>query len=169
MDAYATTDQLASWLTPVALPNNAAQLLRSATIRVARACNLDPYAAVAQDSAQPLADATCAQVASWVALNLDPASLGLDSAPVKSSSMLGDQVVRDTTGQAEARQMAAVQLAPETIDILLAAGLLWQPVPLGVDPSDDLPQWGTGQYPAPWTDPLSGEIAWPEPLHWPFV
>lgn len=168
MDTYATPDQLTTWMAPTALPSNAATLLRSATIRVARACNRSPYDAPNSDDAQPLADATCAQVAAWVALGLDPQALGLDTAPVKSSSMLGDSVVRDTTGQAQARQTAAAELAPEVIDILLAAGLLWQSVPIGADSTDPLPEWGTGQYEAPWIDRLSGEIDWPEPLRWPY-
>jgi hypothetical protein len=150
------------------LPGNAAQLLRSATVRVARACNLSPYDNPNATAVTPLADATCAQVASWVALNLDPASLGLDTAPVKSSSMLGGSVVRDTTGQTAARQVAAAQLAPEAVDILLQAGLLWQPVPVGADPDDQLPDWGSGPFFSPWTDPLSGEVQFPEPLRWPY-
>jgi hypothetical protein len=167
MVSYATPDDLKTWLGLADPPANAAARLRSATFVVAVACNRNPYSPDAPTVADAavLKDATCAQAASWVALNVDPAALGIGSAPVKKSSILGGDVERDTTGQAAALAAATRELAPEARAILLSAGLLWQPVPLGADPTDPLPQWGLGRRWWPFPEPMSGELEWP--LRWP--
>lgn len=167
MDSYATTDQLTTWL-GAAAPADADALLRSATIRVARACNRSPYDTPTGSDAQPLADATCAQSASWVALGIDPAELGVGDGPVTTARLGTGTITRDTTAQAQAVQAAIEGLVPEASAILLAAGLLWQPVALGADSDDRLPDWGTGPAWSPWADPLSGELQWPEPSRWPY-
>lgn len=104
--------------------------LRTATVIVARACNLNPYDyAIPATSVDPLRDATCAQIVSWLTLGIDPAALGLDTAPVKKSSILTGDVERDTSGQAAALQCAASDLCAEAEAILLQANLLWQALP----------------------------------------
>lgn len=169
MTAYADQAALTAWLAPDALPANAARLLRSATIRVARACNRSPYMTPTGTDVQPLADATCAQVASWAALGIDPDELGIGSAPVKGSKVLTGDVSYDTTGQAQAQQLAATKLCPEAEAILIAADLLWQAVPIGA-PGDPLPQWGQGPPWWPGTEPMSGEVNWAAiDGEWPFA
>lgn len=160
MIVYATAGDLATWLSTAA-PADADVLLRSASIRVAKACMRNPYTDSPDDAAvAPLRDATCAQAASWIALGIDPAKLGLDpsAAPVKKSSILGADVERDTTGQAAALLNAANELCAEAVDILTTAGLLWLAAPVGADEFDPLPQWGTGRPWWPSPEPLSGEL-----------
>lgn len=144
MISYATSAQLGTWVPAENLPDNTLGLLRSATILVAFACFRNPYTdpAPTGTDVQVLADATCAQAASWIALGLDPNQLGLATAPVKSSTILGATVERDTTGQALAQQKAASMLSPEACAILTLAGLIYEPVPVASD-SNDLPFWGS--------------------------
>lgn len=127
MDSYATVAQLRIWLglAPDAEVLNAVSKLRSATIRVAQACHLSPYDAGPSDNDQALQDATCAQAATWLALGIEPSAAGLDTAPVKKSTMLGDDVERDTRGQVLLFAAAAGELCQEAHDILYGAGLLW--------------------------------------------
>lgn len=124
-------------------PAAADRYLRSATFVVARAANRDPYGDTpAGNDAEALRDATLAQAASWIALGIDPAKLGIDGPPlVKASSMLSARVEYDTAAHASARAEAVSELAPEAEAILFAAGLLWAAVPLG-DDTDQLPTWG---------------------------
>lgn len=155
---YATTSDLSGWLPDgTAMPDNATALLRSATIRMANACNRSPYDTPTSTDAGPLADATCAQAASWVALSMNPAAQGLDIAPVKQSKIFTGDVTYDTTGQAEARQTAAADLCPEACEILRAAGLLWQPVPAAS--GGRLPSWGLDDRHRPFLP--RPEIDWP--------
>lgn len=156
MDSYATTEQLAQWL-QADPADNATPLLRSATILVALACFRNPYSdpAPSVDDAAVLADATCAQVAAWIALGINPAQLGIapGSAPIKSSTILGGTVQRDTTGQTALQVQAATMLAPEVRDILTLSGLIYEPVPIAAD-FNDLPYWGSErpfvEWPGPW-------------------
>lgn len=147
MQPYASSSDLQAWISPADLPGNADRLLRSATIRVARATNRSPYDTPTGDDAQPLADAVCAQAASWISLGIDPDAQGLDSAPVKQSKILTGDVTYDTAGQAQARQGAADELCQEAADILQATGLLWEPVPVGSEGC--LPDWGFAHSPGP--------------------
>lgn len=156
---YATELQLATWLEvdDESSPDNAVALLRSATIAVAKACNRNPYNDTPTDTeAAPLGDATCAQVASWLALGVDPDKAGTDMpGPVKKSSILGGDVERDTTAAIKRLdELACDDLCDTAEAILLQAGLLWVPVPLS-DSSGCLPSWG-----------LSG-ACWPSAYGWP--
>lgn len=165
---YATLDQLGTWLTDwlpdgTVLPDNLPAQLRSATIIVARSCNRQPYTDTpAEPDADALRDATCAQVQAWVALGIDPATTGLgsDEAPVRSSTILGATVVRDTTGLVAERTAVVADLVPEAAAILQQAGLLWQPGPQQDPCATQLPTWGQQphRWPSPFRDPLSGEI-----------
>jgi hypothetical protein len=163
MDSYAVKSDLSDWLpATVNMPQDPTSLLRSATFIVAQACNRNPYTDTPTDPAKAaLRDATCAQVQSWLTLGIAPAAVGLDSAPVKKSTILGADVEHDTTGQVAALAEAAKHLAPEAYTILYTAGLLWLPVPLGTDPTDPLPQWGQGRRWWPYPEPMSGEFEWP--------
>lgn len=146
MDTYATRDQFNDWLGDVAQPSDYPQLLRWATLIVAKAANLDPYAAVADTAAQALADATCAQATPWAALpqSTRPWTVGTGltagTAPVKKSSILGADVEVDTSGQVKAIGDADC-LNEEARAILLQTGLLWLALPQG-DPAPYLPHYG---------------------------
>lgn len=157
IQSYANTTDLSDWLTDGSIPDNALELLRSATIRVADACNRSPYDTPTGNDVEPLKDATCAQVASWVSLDMDPAAQGLDKSAVKQSSILSGQVTYDTTGSVTARQNAAAQLCPEAREILQAAGLLWQPVPAAS--GGRLQHWGLDDRRRPFLP--RPEIDWP--------
>lgn len=164
MIIYATDAQLTAWLA-CAPPSDAALYLRSASIVVAKAGNRDPY----NDSpstleAAVLADATCAQVQSWLALGIKPWALGLDVSLVKKSAILGADVERDTTGRAAGLQCAASDIAPEARAILLQAGLLWLDVPLG-DPAPYLPDYGLSGAHGWLVEGVCGEYAG----GWPFI
>lgn len=151
MDAYATSADLTGgdWLdTP---PANVDRFLRSATVLVARACNVSPYDAPAADAVTPLRDATCAQVASWVALGVDPAKAGTDMpGPVRKSSILDGSIERDTSAASKALEECLDGLCSEAEAILLQAGLLFVAVPLA-DTSGALPSWGL-DYPRSYAD-----------------
>lgn len=168
---YATLQQLDEWFDglPVAPPDNPTGYLRAASILIARACNRQPYIDTPDDaSAGALADATCAQIASWVTLGIDPDKAGTDMpGPVKSSKILDATVERDTTAATKLLTAAVEGLADQAEAILQQAGLLWTPVPLGADTTDTLPQWGQEHRTSPLADPLSGEYAWPYFSDWP--
>ncbi|WP_375490230.1 hypothetical protein [uncultured Jatrophihabitans sp.] len=146
MIVYATTSDLTGgddpWLAPPG-PDNAASLLRYASILVAKACQLDLYSDEPVDpAAGVLRDATCAQVAAWAAQGVDPAMGGIDvTGPVKSSSILDATVQRDTTAAVQAQADARDGLCALATDLLQTAGLLWVPVPLG-DSTPMLPTYG---------------------------
>lgn len=142
MNTYASQSDLAAWLNPAGVPQNADRLLRSATIAVAEACNRNPYTdAPSADDAPPLRDAVCAQVASWTALGIDPDKQGVGgTAPVVEAKLLTADVKYDTTVQRDRAARAIDDLSPEATAILTTAGLLWQPVPLVT--GGNLPRWG---------------------------
>jgi hypothetical protein len=142
VNVYATAQNLSDWLPGTDLPDNAEQLLRSASLVVAVAANLDPYTdPPTSPAATVLADATCAQTASWIALKVNPAAQGLDISAV-SSSKIGTADVKRVIPAAETVTAAATALAPEARAVLLAGGLLWQPAPAGADQCDDLLNYG---------------------------
>lgn len=146
MIIYASVNELDSWLPAgTAQPPNAAELLRSASFRVARACMRNPYHDTPNvTDAEPLRDATLAQVALWATLGISPATGALDvPAPIKKSTMLGADVERDTSGQAAARLTAANELCEESVAILTAAGLYSLDLPVWTEP-DSLPLYGLG-------------------------
>lgn len=162
MIEYAIGSDLAAWINPESVPATADRLLRSATLVIARAANRNPYTdAPSADEAPPLRDATCAQVASWIALGVDPAKLGVGGpSPVKSSKILTGSIDYDTTAQAKAlASLAESELVPEAQAILQSAGLLWLPVPIGADPCDPLPSWGQASpWPAGWGADWANEV-----------
>lgn len=162
---YATVNDLTSspnpWLDTD--PPNPALLLQYATVMVAKACQFSLYGdPPVEPAADVLRDATCAQVASWVALGVDPAKAGTDMpGPVKSSTLLSGTVVRDTTAAVQQSVEAVKGLCDIAAALLQTAGLLWLPLPLGAPDDDRLPEWGQGR---PWklfADALSGETQWP--------
>lgn len=158
---YATEADLGTWLAGLGLtaPANSAGLLRSATMLVARACNRNPYNDVPTTTDAPiLRDATTAQVASWVTLGITPAAAGLDTAPVKSRKIGTADISYDTTGQADKREQAASELAPEAERILIAGGLYALDLPVWTDPSDPLPTYGL--------DPVCNIGLYPRPVEW---
>lgn len=158
MISYATTNDLIAWV-PAALtvPDDAEQLLRSATLVVARAANRDPYTdtPTAAD-AVVLRDAACAQATAWITIGVAPAAAGLDQTPVKRSAILDASIEHDTAGLAAATADAATKLAPEAEAILQTAGLLWVPVPLGPDQYGPLPTWGLDASRYPYSETLPG-------------
>lgn len=134
MTVYATVDELTAWLEgSCAIPDNAGQLLRSATFLVANAIHESPYSDVTVTDARR--DAVLAQVAAWIATNVTPGAGGInDTAVLKSKSNDGASVEYDTSLGAsvtafQARQAIANELVPEARAILEAAGLLTGDVP----------------------------------------
>lgn len=136
---YATTAEVNDWLQDEA-PANVDQLIRSASLLVRHATltaryTVDP--AGKPDDPDVLAafrDATCAQVASWVTLGIDPAGGGIDGTPpVQSSKILNGDITYDTSAAASvtaqnARQTASRTLCTDAAMILSTAGLLDDPV-----------------------------------------
>lgn len=158
---YATREDLNNWPLDVD-PDKADSLLRSASIRVAWACNRNPYTDQPSGTdAEALRDATCAAVAAWLAVGIDPNAGGLDLQVVKATKLLTGSVDYETGGRLTAQQAAAAQIGEEARQLLLAAGLLWVPVPLG-DPDPRLDHYGlsgpigegapVGPYGLTWTE-----------------
>jgi hypothetical protein len=164
---YATPADLTAgatpWLIGPAPTVDLGVMCRWGTIAVAHACQLDLYGPAPDTAtAAVLNDATCAQIASWVALGVDPAKAGTDMpGPVRSSTILAATVARDTTAAARMAVDAVTGLCDLASDLLQTAGLLWVPVPLGVNRGDMLPQWGQGRPVWLYADALSGEPEWP--------
>lgn len=121
---YATVSDLTEWLAPEAVPANAARLLRSASFRVAAACEISPYGDTPVDAGDALRDATCAQAAVWAELGISPDAVGIGVAVAKRSKILTATVDTDTSVLAETLDAAINTLAPEALAILTAAGLL---------------------------------------------
>lgn len=161
LQVYATDADLGTWVDTV--PPNSALLLRYASIRVAKACNISPYTTPDPTSAPVLKDATCAQAASWITLGIDPAKSGTDiPGPVKSVTLLDKKIDRDTSAATKLLEQAAQDLAEAARDILVQAGLLYVPVPLGAASTDTLPDWGQGSHwLSPYRDPLTDEMFYP--------
>jgi hypothetical protein len=133
---YATVTNLQNWLPPATtVPDDASQLLRSATLLVARAINESPYATstVTTDARR---DATCAQVQAWLDSGIRPGAGGLQSSPVVKSKGVGtarkefDTSLEASVTAFQKRSEVAEKLCPEAEAILRAAGLLWVPVAL---------------------------------------
>ena len=126
---YATSSQLAHWGADVS--DGAPGLLRSASILVRRAILTARYTVDAEGyPADPkllaaLADATCSQAGTWLALAIDPAKGAANDGKTVSSKKIGsaqiDYAVYASTAQAYAD--AAEQLSQEAWLILADAGL----------------------------------------------
>lgn len=129
MIVYATTADLSTWDPTLSQPANLDQLLRSASIIIARAVNesLHNPATVITD---PKRDATCAQATAWIRSGIDPSASVISLAgKVKSKGVDTATVTYDVATPAE-REAALANLAAEAASILYSAGLLWAPVPV---------------------------------------
>ena len=135
---YASSDDLTSGETPwlTATPTNAGSLLRSASLIVSRETKAAFYDTDSDGyptdtvTREAFRQATCAQVAGWVSLGIDPMNLGLDGkAPVRSKQLDGAAIGYDTSASVSAaalatRQAAADDLNSQAVEILREAGLL---------------------------------------------
>lgn len=151
LTVYANAVDYGNWAR-APIPDNIDQLLRSASIRVALACFRDPYGDTPTgDAVDPLRDATLAQVSSWQALGVDPNAGGLDTR-VKVESKIATGSVKYDAISAKDVQAAINDLAPEAREILTAAGLIFEPAPMGADPCDGLLDYGLSAQSrtAPW-------------------
>ena len=121
----ATPTQLATW-SGVTAPANAAQLLRSAEFLVLRATLTARYDAEDPAALAALADATCSQVTTWMALAVDPAKGAADPGSTVSAKSLGSGSVQYAVSPAaaQARANAATSLSQEALLILAQAGLV---------------------------------------------
>lgn len=119
---YATLTQLDAWMSDTS-PVNAESLLRSASILVRRATLTAVYTTAPTEA---LADATCAQVAAWSALGIDPAKGAADSGKAIAQKSIGSGSIQYAVyaKTAEARADAATSLCQESLLILAAAGLI---------------------------------------------
>ncbi|MDQ5861565.1 MAG: hypothetical protein M3536_04795 [Actinomycetota bacterium] len=138
MRIYADTDDLTAWMDPVAVPANAAGLLRSAsglirseTKTAIYTTDVDGYPT---DTALIAAfmEATCAQAKFWTDHGIDPSLGAAGVAPLAASKSIGGASIQYSTyvSTAEARANAAGVLGPDAWYILNDAGLLGNPVVL---------------------------------------
>lgn len=143
---YATVSDLAAWLGESA-PANAVSLLRAGSLLVAAACFRDPYIdAPTNETAMALRDATCAQAQLWITLGVDPGAGGLD-ARVAKSTKIGSGSVEFDALPAEDVAQALTELAAQARAILLAAGLIFEPAPVGAPECDWLRHFGIADRP----------------------
>jgi len=150
---YAASDDLALWL-DADPPDNAAALLRSATLLIAAAINENPYVITADQTRK---DATCAQAAAWIKSGLDPANLpAAISALIKKSKAIGTASVSYDVPSVADQKAAVSQLAPDAYNILYTTGLLVVPLPVWNVPID------TTTYPA--SPPSGGGLPSTYPL-----
>lgn len=131
---YATAENLTTW-TGGAAPANVTQLLRSASLLVRESTKTAVYGTdetgLPSDAtiADAFKDATCAQVASWVAAGVDPSGAGVSTAaPVRgkrlgSGSVEYDTAVSGSVTAFQAKRAAAVTICPEAFMILQQAGI----------------------------------------------
>lgn len=135
MITYATEADLTTWLGSGAdVPNNAASLLRHASLLVGRAVRTARYRAdtatglpVDEHLVDALRDATCAQAQFWAAADIDPVTgaAGAMDGQVSSSSIGGATVQTATYASVvEARQAATGGLCDASRQLLAGAGLL---------------------------------------------
>lgn len=132
MLVYATSADLAAW-TGAAAPSNATQALRSASLAVREATELDFFATdttgMPTDTTvlQAFNDATCCQAAALIALSVDTNAGGSVVPTVKESKSIGSARItyaqQDAKNAADAKQQALTGLVPEAMRILRDAGL----------------------------------------------
>ena len=139
MPVYATPSDLADWL-PDPAPVTVATLLARASRRVRRATITAVYDADTDGLPtnphlrDAMRDAVCTQVATWVALGIDPVKGAADTVSTVASKSLGSASITYATNAtaAQARADAATTLCPDALMILAEAGLLsWSPVAYG--------------------------------------
>lgn len=131
---YADTTALTAW-TGGPPPANANQLLRSASLLITNATVASVYgvddAGLPSEAKvlQAFKDATCAQVAYWVAAGIDPTAGGISTAaPVRGKSLGSGRVEYDTAVSGsvtafQAKRAAAATLCAEAHMILHQAGI----------------------------------------------
>ncbi|GAB3598654.1 hypothetical protein GCM10027586_00820 [Kineococcus gypseus] len=132
MQLHASTNDLLGWLDDGELPRNAERLLRSASLLVTDATRAAVYPTrpdgtpLVQATSDALRDATCAQVAAWLALGIDPAKGAAGVAPQASSKSIGGASVQYAVyaSTAEAAARSATTLCDEAARLLAHAGLL---------------------------------------------
>jgi hypothetical protein len=127
---YATPGDMATW-TGQPAPDNAVQLLRSASVMVRGATRTALYAV--QPSGLPaddekrdaLRDATCAQAAAWSAAGIDPTAPVAQRGRVATSKSLGSGAVTyaDAASVVAAQDALRERLTDEAAAILADAGL----------------------------------------------
>lgn len=114
---YATVDDLATYVTP---PSNAALLLARASRLVDQTLLCARYDVDDPTVQAALRDATCEQVAAWVA---DGTEDGTGAAPTYTNVSIGSVTLGGRTGGAGAGRAAATELAPQAGMVLAQAGL----------------------------------------------
>ena len=131
MLVYATPEDLVPDWAAIA-PANAAVLLRFASTLVRRA-TLTAWYTVDTTGAptdltvvEAMRDATCSQVATWIALSIDPAKGAADGGKTVAAKSIGSASVQYSTyaSTVEARARAATQLSQDALLILADAGLI---------------------------------------------
>lgn len=132
MKVYATTADLAGWMSPAAVPDNAGALLRTASGLVRAETKLAIYTTDADgyptDTVIRAAfrDATCAQATFWSVSKIDPTLGAAGVTPLPVSKSIGGASISYSlyASTAEARANAAGALSPDAFFILEDAGLL---------------------------------------------
>jgi hypothetical protein len=132
MRIYADTDDLTAWMSPAAVPADAAGLLRSASGLVRSETKTAVYAT--DDDGYPtdtaliaaFMEATCAQAKFWADHGINPSLGAAGVAPLAASKSIGGASIQYSTyvSTAEARANAAGVLGPDAWYILSDAGLL---------------------------------------------
>lgn len=132
---YATMSDFIAWMGLAEVPVNAAPLLRSAGLLVARALLENLYnPTTTHDDARR--DATCAQAAAWAGANIDPTAGPAGLAGLVKSKSIGTGSITYDVPSAADREAAIRELAPDALNILTAAQLLYAPVPTWSDLPD---------------------------------
>lgn len=136
----ASADDYATW-TEAAAPDGIDAKLRGCTSLVLDASlgviyDVDPLTGLATDETvkNALRDATCIQAQAWVALNIDPATGGIQTSGVKRAKRIGSASIEyaDTATAAAARAAAYTSLVPQAAMFLQQRNLLGtQPFPRG--------------------------------------
>lgn len=134
MLVYADPAALVAW-TGQPAPDNAAQLLRSASVMVRGATRTALYAVqpsglpVDDDLREALRDATCAQAAAWSAAGIDPTAPVAARGRVATSKSLGSGSVTyaDAASVVAAQDALRERLTDEAAAILADAGLTGGP------------------------------------------
>lgn len=129
---YAQPADLTDWLTQDGVPEHANRLIRSASLLVAEATRAAVYDVdtttglpYALTYVEALRDATCAQVAAWDALGIDPAKGAAGAPALESAKSIGGASISYAVDvQAAAGAQAATGLCEEALRILAGAGLL---------------------------------------------
>lgn len=130
--ALATPDELAEY-TGAAAPDNATNLLRSATTLILRETRMayydvDPTTGLATDTqiSSALQEATLIQAAAWAAIGYDPLTGGVLIPSVASSTKIdtASEQYADAALAAQARADAVTGLVPEAQRVLEYQNLL---------------------------------------------